>query len=171
MQWIIFPQASWIHDYWVNSYLFSLCICSAIAIKHIDGNGIKFFILVTVIMTSSIGFDDLERRQTEEFSLEMQAFIQERINDDSIVITDNTIWGQHTFKFMLPDSTIHISNSENKELFLKALNQSSPDFIIHANQAWEGWNSESELLSKGYCNQDIPTRWNLDPYTVWTKCT
>jgi hypothetical protein len=170
LQWFLFPQTAWVHDYWVNTYIFSLSIGAAIAMKHMSSVPIKSFALFLLVLTSSVGFEDLERRQTEEFSLELQKYILDNIGDDDQVITDNSVWHQHTFKYMLPQSTIHISESNNQEHFLLAFNESLPDYIIHSNAAWEGWNSQEFLTSMSYCHEDVYTRWNLDPYTVWSPC-
>ena len=99
----------------------------------------------------------------------MQEFLINNIDDEDIVIVDNSIWSANTYMYLLPDDAIHISPTDNEEKFDQSFNHST-HYIIHSSSAWEGWDVEDHLVESGYCNENVSSRWNLPPYTVWSPC-
>ena len=170
LKWTIFTQSSHIHDYWVNSYIFALAIGGVIAFRNSQNNRLSLVAVCVILLTTSIGVDDLNRRQKDDFSFSMQEFLIDNVDENDIVIVDNTIWSSNTYMFLLPDDTIHIAATNNAAKFDQSFNHSAPDYIIHTSLAWDGWDVEDHLIDSGYCNENVSSRWNLPPYTVWSPC-
>ena len=47
----------------------------------------------------------------------MQEFLIDNVDEDDIVIVDNTVWSSNTYMFLLPDDTIHIAATNNAAKF------------------------------------------------------
>jgi uncharacterized membrane protein len=169
-QWTIFAQAAYIHDYWVNIQLLGISLLAAMTLQRIQLKQIKLFAILILFLSINMSVYELNYRRLDDYTFDLQEYSLNNIDGNDVVLVDSSIWNIHTMKVILPDDTIHIGNVGNEEHFRTVLDEEKPDYILHGNTSWNGWQIGESLNESGYCHQEIYSRSYWKPYHAWSKC-
>jgi hypothetical protein len=178
---VIFQEAVHTHELFITTLAIAFSIPAAFAISRnlhpseekTALNPTQFSSLIVIILSSIICSHYILLEMNLEEDYETLVYIQENINEEELVVIENTLWFRPGYIPNLPDDAIHYWPTNPSMESIISLN---PDEIITTDISNGDENFQILLLQSGYCQEiiqnDIIISFGTDFNSTisWKKC-